>query len=516
MDIATSLRQPKTTPAASRWLRLVVAAVVPCLTGCPTEVPYESAGSEESAEAPAFDSTGQLAEAAGDSELPTRDRYSTPAADEPTKQYPWETDDSGEASPEVERLFGTAEDSPEPPAEAVAEPPAEEDDGGFGAFLGEAYAGMIAEPEQEAGSTTAEDPKVEVEAEAPPVETVAQAPPPSSADLFGNLGDLDNLPEDDPEDFSELDLPIDVPATAATPDTATPKPPTTTEPADSDRMADLWGDEDSAVAAEAPAAEPQRSEPSPVEASGLPFGEPAIAASETPRSERESTPPWEPPPEEPTPSVPRGATASEPLPEPVDIFDEPGFEPQAEPTRDRTSLLGSASVKPLPAVPVLTYNTRHLAWLLGGKLGLAELAELDGATPSEVADWSREVDRLSKALKLESVGGPSRSSAEPAARVQGLMDRAARLGGQLADSHGRDHAALLEIALKSNALLVIAERRPDLAGPAGRAIREAATRAMLPRFLWEETVKTLDREPTTEEALDAIVRLHNRVESFLR
>ena len=170
---------------------------------------------------------------------------------------------------------------------------------------------------------------------------------------------------------------------------------------------------------------------------------------------------------------------------------------------------------PLPAVPVLEFNTRHLAWLLGGKLGLAELADLDGATPSEVAEWRREVERLSQALKIAdpSTGGAASTSDE---RVRDLLAAASRAGAELTRTHSADHAALMEIALKTNALLVVAKDHPDLAAPVGRAVEDAAERAMLPRFLWEEPVRILKSSPDAQQAHDTIVRLHQRVESFLR
>ncbi|CAN0354871.1 unnamed protein product [Ectocarpus sp. 4 AP-2014] len=165
---------------------------------------------------------------------------------------------------------------------------------------------------------------------------------------------------------------------------------------------------------------------------------------------------------------------------------------------------------------MLSYNTRHLTWLLGGKLGLSELADLDGATPKEVDGWSRDTQRLANELRIENSDARHRPSDKPAERIRHMMDRAARLGSQLAEKYGDDHAALLEISLKSNALLLVAEQRPDLAGPVGLAIEDAASRAMLPRFLWEETVKALGREPDSEAVLQAVERLHQRAESFLR
>lgn len=163
----------------------------------------------------------------------------------------------------------------------------------------------------------------------------------------------------------------------------------------------------------------------------------------------------------------------------------------------------------------MPFNTRHLAWLLGGKFALAELADLEGATPSEIADWNAEVERLARELKIRNPIVTPRPS-DPAARVKAMMDAASRAGGELSRAYGPDHSALLEIAVKSNTLLIVAADRPDLAAPVADAVRAAADDAMLPRFLWGEAVRTLSERPNSEATSDAVERLHERVESFLR
>jgi hypothetical protein len=198
-------------------------------------------------------------------------------------------------------------------------------------------------------------------------------------------------------------------------------------------------------------------------------------------------------------------TEPEPLPLPLDT----------PPAPRRGSPLAADASQPLPAVPVLSFNTRHMAWLLGGKLGLAELADLDGATPAETAEWREEVNRLVRELEIDAPPQAAVST-EVAPRVAAVMRTAAGLGESLGKRHGVDHAALLEIALKTNALLVVADERPDLAGPVAAAVRGAAERAMLPKFLWEDAIRALEAKPTPQAAHDAIVKLHQRVESFLR
>lgn len=174
-----------------------------------------------------------------------------------------------------------------------------------------------------------------------------------------------------------------------------------------------------------------------------------------------------------------------------------------------------ASLDPLPAVPVLRFNTRHMAWLLGGKLGLSRLAELEGATSSEVSQWTSESQRLAKQLEVPLPQQANRSDSV-GQRVKALLDAAAEASDSMAIEHGSDHAALLEISLKTNALLVMCKKYPELAAPTARAVEKAAERAELPGFLWREMTKTLLKESTPDKIFDAVTQMHDNVESYLR
>lgn len=512
MGRSLSLEASLLPAAMIRHTVWAVLLTLPLLVGCPTEVPYESATEVPDIEAPDFDTT-ESSEAIGD-DAPAPDRYTTDGAEEAEPQVPWNTDQSSETPEELERLFGAVDPSEEPtgmPAGEAAEEPDESEDGGFGDFLDDAYSGMI-----DADTTPEEAASPAESVEAPQPETVAATPKQpsevSSLDLDDLFGDTTPSPTPEPKE-SESSLEAFTPEDAMrepiednpieTLPAPEPKPPTTTAPANSDLLAELWGDEDPAPAAEAP--DPTPEPPARVDP-------PAEREVELPTPAQDPTPLFD----EPAPSV---EPFSEVTPEPADRleFEPEAPEPAAWPTTPRDGPpLASAAIKPLPTTPALSFNTRHLAWLLGGKLALAELADLDGATPSEVATWSREMERLARELGIETPTPQPGSAGSPARRVGGMMGRASRVGAELSERHGADHAALLEIALKSNALLVVAEQRPDLAGPVGAAIRDAATRARLPRFLWESTVKTLGREPDSADVLESIERLHQRVESFLR
>ncbi|TWT47438.1 hypothetical protein Pla111_10520 [Botrimarina hoheduenensis] len=174
-----------------------------------------------------------------------------------------------------------------------------------------------------------------------------------------------------------------------------------------------------------------------------------------------------------------------------------------------------SSREPLPALPVLPYNTRHLSWLLGAKLGLAQLAGAEGATDDEVRLWSEESNRLLKQLKLSAVAPPAVGSSATT-RLQQLLSSAEKLGDQIAAVHGPDHAALFEIALKTNALLALFDERPALAGPVARATTAAAERAVIPGRLWRDAARRIEYAQSRQEAFDAVTQLHAEVEAYLR
>ena len=485
--------------AKRRVALTAVLLVLPLVAGCPQEVPYaspergategETPTAEQPAtdEAPAFTPRDGAEEPAETAAAPAETAASEPA-EAPTRSMPWDAAGKPAAAPEeAGDLFAAVDKPAETPAkpQAASDENEKEEGDDFGAFLDEAYgapakedpAAMTAEaepqqdtqPQQETQPQPAVEPEVTEElAATTPAATEPIEEPKAAAD-----DDWWGKPADEaPTTESPLaESPVaDTPPAKTTPE---PKVPSAAASSNADLLDELWGED-----SDKPAETKEEDPPAPVPAAQPPAEK--VETSEAPTLPRD----------EPAPPADAGS-----------LFDEP--EAEAE------------QPEPLPAVPVLEFNTRHLAWLLGGKLGLAELADLDGATASEVAEWRSEVARLSKSLKIAdpSTGGAAANSDE---RVEKMLQAASRAGAELTRAHGVDHAALMEIALKSNALLVVAKDHPDLAGSVGRAIEGAAQRAMLPKFLWEDSVRVLKASPDADQAHDAVVRLHQRVESFLR
>ncbi|TWT38282.1 hypothetical protein KOR34_32510 [Posidoniimonas corsicana] len=213
-------------------------------------------------------------------------------------------------------------------------------------------------------------------------------------------------------------------------------------------------------------AEPQDppSEPSDDERSASPFELPAPALDEPPTQTNE-----------PGPSTP-------PAPAPV----EP---PRPEPKR--------------PAYNVV--KTRLLAWQLGSKLGL--MINEDVRPPK----W--QTDALTETLGVEPVAVDA--SGAPSQATTRLLGAAGRLGERVGRKLGDDHAALLEVAVKSNAVAALVGEHPGLAGPVANAIERAAARTGLDPQLVAPYVEVLRSAPTPETAREAVFRLDAEVAKAL-
>lgn len=204
----------------------------------------------------------------------------------------------------------------------------------------------------------------------------------------------------------------------------------------------------------------------------------------------------DPPPEE------KPAAAPMPLPEP------PAAPPRAPSGEAR-------------AVKIKLADTRLMAWTLGGKVVLARLPAL---TDSALAESCRaDAEALAEALSLPTAAGESEavspaSSADglSEADLVGLLNAGRSLGEDLAAGHGQEHAALLELAVKSTAAPIISGQRPDLSPVLARAVRLAAQRTRLPVRTWVPLVQALEQRLPAAEVRPIAESMYAEVEASLR
>lgn len=469
------LRHFVTSQTSPRLASLAGCLLLAMTVGCLTEVGTGPVAKDSSeTDAPTAEVSTEI-ETEETVDTPAAESIDLPEADAPSateantepmaeEKLPWEqADEPTAASDEAEKFFGgsenfTAKKTDSPPE--AEEPPTETAATGFEAELLNAYEGL------------------EIASESTPKETT-----------------------DEPTFAVQPSMPTTTPSVTL-PITS----PTTTGPSDDYRILD-------------PVKIPEltRHPKQPKKSNTVAEVEPA---PETLIAEEEPLFPWETPPQ---PEVPKDNRYKEATP----IAETPALEPlptetvmETLPPPKRPTILQPemprlASLNPLPAVPVLRYNTRHLAWLLGGKLGLSRLAKAEGATPYEIAQWTEETNRLAKQLKV-TIPPASSSDTTIGRQVAELLNAAAKASSSMAAKHDPSHAALLEISLKTNALLVLCQQYPELAAPTARAVEAAAERAELPGFLWRKMNKVLLANSTPDEIFEAITQMHDSVESYLR
>ena len=384
------------------------------------------------------------------------------------------------------------------------------------------------------------------------VEKIVYEPedPPSTSD--SSEGETPGVEATEPEDIRApepdatepvLGDPADDPAAEA------PDVPALNEPAASDPgMADeLFPDEpaepgpgEAGQVAPAPIATP-RPEPSAESGAGslLPWevDEPAVEPPSLPENEVPT----------PSPAASPPADVGPPEDEPVFPWDEPEVQPAeadepageaiADPLSEppveapADSLPALDSLPPTPELPPLEsvappakglqgpqapraqtpVTSPHAAWLLGSKMSFALVA------PEEQGrDVVRELEPLASLLGVEL---PPLDYAELRGSNKGmtrLLAAGRDVGDDLAAKYDDAHAALVEVALKSNLLMAVYAEKPHLAHSIAGAVAAAAVRAGIPEEIWQPWQDAVVAGGTTEEVGEAVIRLHTDIESYLR
>jgi hypothetical protein len=80
---------------------------------------------------------------------------------------------------------------------------------------------------------------------------------------------------------------------------------------------------------------------------------------------------------------------------------------------------------------------------------------------------------------------------------------------------GDDHAALFEVALKSNILLVQYQPDAPVSKLLAAAISQASERAQLPPDLVQPVLQAVDAQATVKEVRDAVFDMHDRIGQYL-
>jgi hypothetical protein len=223
----------------------------------------------------------------------------------------------------------------------------------------------------------------------------------------------------------------------------------------------------------------------------------------------------------PTDFLPTGEPPQVPEiePEPVAVA-EPRYSapPSTESTAAQSTVAMQQTEGGEAAPPPLT--SRRAAWLLGSRLSLAALAHDRNVAPAETTGWFKEAGDMARMLGTSVTDLPTRpasASASSASRevLTYLLDEGKRGGDDLRKNYGVDHAALFEVALKSNLLLVLNEPGSSAVEHISTSVERAAPLARLPEELWRPLLDTLSSGRPAVEVRAAVRKMHAGVDDYL-
>ena len=185
----------------------------------------------------------------------------------------------------------------------------------------------------------------------------------------------------------------------------------------------------------------------------------------------------------------------------------------------------TAPPTPSPTPPTATEtdrarSTRRMAWSLGSNLSLAALANDRAASADKVATWYETAQQQATLFDTAIADLPPRPAAnevdpQAARAIEFLFDQGQALGQLLAAQYGDDHAALFELALKSNILLVRYQPGAPVVNALSAAVSQAGERAKLPAELYQPLLKLIDEGAPAKSVREAVFQLHADVDHYL-
>lgn len=199
--------------------------------------------------------------------------------------------------------------------------------------------------------------------------------------------------------------------------------------------------------------------------------------------------------------VPRAGEAKLPAANPA-VPAEP-WEPAASPASDADNISARLGRS---ATAIDQNNSRQKVWLLASKLSYSLLAS------SELAEQAAgDVERLAGELGIALPETPELAGLDAERQARLLLDLGRELGDVVARRYGAHHAALVEVAFKSNMLLVIYDARPHLKHAVNGAVSAAAVRAGLPDPVWQDWQDRIADSQSRADVEQAVVELHTRI-----
>jgi hypothetical protein len=198
--------------------------------------------------------------------------------------------------------------------------------------------------------------------------------------------------------------------------------------------------------------------------------------------------------------------------------------PESPSTADAQSTPTSAPSEATQATSITNedaaHSSRRIAFLLGSKLSLAALTNDRGDTPEETSKLFSQSRTLAEMLGLSIAdlppiappGGPRPNFDRS---LDYLFAQGQQLGRAFASRYGNDHAALLELAVKSNILLALYRPQSRAAESLSTAIEQAGGRSGLPVKLWQPLMDAMANGVPADELRQTVYRMHSDTDRYL-
>jgi hypothetical protein len=181
--------------------------------------------------------------------------------------------------------------------------------------------------------------------------------------------------------------------------------------------------------------------------------------------------------------------------------------------------LAATAVAAPAQTPAGSPSTRERAWELGGKLSLAALGAANGAPAASVDRVFQNAKEIGAGLGVDLPPLPVRSLDKSKAQADTLDYLLKQAGSPIAEklgaSYGADHAALFEVAVKSNLLLMLYSPGEQEGKTIAELIRKRAPDAKLPEELWRDVPTKIAAGAYFDDVKKAVAKMQSDVRKYL-
>jgi hypothetical protein len=225
-----------------------------------------------------------------------------------------------------------------------------------------------------------------------------------------------------------------------------------------------------------------------------------------------------PTPVEPPPATPPEAPPAEPPPATDAAATSPPSEPAPDATARHTDATPASATTDTP--PSNVFDSHRAAWHLGSRLSLAALANDRRLAAQNVPIWFEDAKAAAKLLGTSVTDLPEPAAADDKSAISQqaydyLVPKGKRIGIEIAKQHGAEDAALFEIALKSNLLMLMYAPGASAGNSIAAAIAQSAPKAKLPDELWKPLVEALSKQAPQADVRAAVRKMHVDVDRYL-